>query len=414
MKQFSQFLFAISLSYAFANPLSAQWINTGGPPSNCGFVYCFASLDTALFAGTGTGGIFRTADHGMNWTASDSGLTNKYINVLAVSGVNLFAGTNGGGVFISSDGGSSWSNTGLVGYSITAFTVEDSDLFAGTDDGRIFLSIDNGSSWNQMWKAVYRQISSFAISNGAAGARILFAGNNGMGVYRSTDSGASWSAVNNGLTDTYVWSLAVSGTTLFAGLNGGGIFRSTDNGGSWSPVDSGLTSANVWALAVSGTNVFAGTDSGIFLSSNEGANWTQVDAGLTKTGVSALTIVGNNLFAGIVAGVEADSVWKRPLSEMITSVKHEDQQPMRFVLSQNYPNPFNPTTTIGYDIPERSIVTLTVYDILGRRAETLVDSEQQPGHYQVTFDASRLASGVYFYRLQAENYVGEKKLVLIK
>ena len=87
---------------------------------------------------------------------------------------------------------------------------------------------------------------------------------------------------------------------------------------------------------------------------------------------------------------------------------------MRFVLSQNYPNPFNPTTTIGYDIPERSLVTLVIYDVLGRRVETLVNGEKQPGHYEVTLDASRLASGVYLYRLQAGSFSETRKLAFVK
>ena len=99
---------------------------------------------------------------------------------------------------------------------------------------------------------------------------------------------------------------------------------------------------------------------------------------------------------------------------MITGIKHEDLQPSAFALSQNYPNPFNPTTTIGYDVPKRSLVTVVVYDILGRLVETLVDEEKQPGHYEATFNASGLPSGVYFYRLQAGSFIESRKLVLLK
>ena len=87
--------------------------------------------------------------------------------------------------------------------------------------------------------------------------------------------------------------------------------------------------------------------------------------------------------------------------------------PAAFHLS-NFPNPFNPTTTINYDIPTSSRVTLTIYDALGRRVQRLVDEPRQPGHYRVTFDASRLASGVYFYRLQAGTFSRVNKMILIK
>lgn len=85
-----------------------------------------------------------------------------------------------------------------------------------------------------------------------------------------------------------------------------------------------------------------------------------------------------------------------------------------YSLKQNYPNPFNPSTTIQYNIPVFSHVNLDIYDILGRRIETLVNSNKEPGHYFVIFKAKNLASGVYFYRLKAGTFVEIKKLVIMK
>jgi hypothetical protein len=88
--------------------------------------------------------------------------------------------------------------------------------------------------------------------------------------------------------------------------------------------------------------------------------------------------------------------------------------PVDFVLGQNYPNPFNPTTTIKYDLPNASEVSLIIYDILGRKVKTLVNEQQQPGRYEIMFDASNLASGVYLYRIRAEDFVNTKKMILLK
>ena len=88
--------------------------------------------------------------------------------------------------------------------------------------------------------------------------------------------------------------------------------------------------------------------------------------------------------------------------------------PDNFNLEQNYPNPFNPTTQINYSLPSSEKVVLKVYDELGREAATLVNQEQSPGNYTVNFDASGLASGVYFYRLQAGSYVQMKKMILMR
>lgn len=88
--------------------------------------------------------------------------------------------------------------------------------------------------------------------------------------------------------------------------------------------------------------------------------------------------------------------------------------PLRYELHQNYPNPFNPTTVVSYQLPVFSEVRLVVYDILGREVNTLVNARQSPGRYTVRFDASSLASGLYFYRLEAGSYTQVMKMVVLK
>ncbi len=89
-------------------------------------------------------------------------------------------------------------------------------------------------------------------------------------------------------------------------------------------------------------------------------------------------------------------------------------QPIEYSLSQNYPNPFNPTTNIKYSISSNQFVTLKVYDVLGNEVKTLVSENKEAGNYTVKFDASNLASGIYFYRLKAGNFSSVKKLILLK
>ncbi|MCS6990157.1 MAG: T9SS type A sorting domain-containing protein [Chloroherpetonaceae bacterium] len=88
--------------------------------------------------------------------------------------------------------------------------------------------------------------------------------------------------------------------------------------------------------------------------------------------------------------------------------------PKTFALEQNYPNPFNPTTTIAYQLPTASDVSLKVYDMLGKEVTTLVNARQDAGAYSVNFNANNLASGLYFYRLQAGNFVQTRKMMLVK
>ena len=88
--------------------------------------------------------------------------------------------------------------------------------------------------------------------------------------------------------------------------------------------------------------------------------------------------------------------------------------PNSYSLAQNYPNPFNPTTTIKYTLQFSGRVTLKVYDILGKEVATLVNEEKPAGSYSVVFDAGKLASGIYFYKLQAGNFVATRKMILLK
>jgi len=104
------------------------------------------------------------------------------------------------------------------------------------------------------------------------------------------------------------------------------------------------------------------------------------------------------------------------LKNQITNVEDRGNLyiPKEYKLEQNYPNPFNPTTTIKYSIPEESFVILKVYNLIGEEVATLVNAEQSTGNYEIEFNAVTLPSGIYFYRLQTENFVDTKKMMLMK
>jgi hypothetical protein len=125
--------------------------------------------------------------------------------------------------------------------------------------------------------------------------------------------------------------------------------------------------------------------------------------------------LGEKLFKSTeMKGSGSAQIIESNISKIILKVTSNKPIPTTFALSQNYPNPFNPTTTIKYDLPQASHVTIKLYDILGREVSTLVNEKQEASFRQATWNATNFASGVYFYRLQAGDFVGVKKLMLLK
>jgi hypothetical protein len=114
---------------------------------------------------------------------------------------------------------------------------------------------------------------------------------------------------------------------------------------------------------------------------------------------------------GTGTGIELIDVEKGTITGVASQENHA---PEYFTLYQNYPNPFNPTTNISYSIPTNSKVVIKIYTIAGREVETIENSVRSAGTYTITFDAKQLASGVYFYKLTANNHSATKKFVLMK
>ncbi|MFA6598842.1 MAG: choice-of-anchor J domain-containing protein, partial [Ignavibacteriaceae bacterium] len=163
------------------------------------------------------------------------------------------------------------------------------------------------------------------------------------------------------------------------------------------------------------------------LSTDGGSNWTKIweanndgnDWQWRKVtlDLSSYTNNSNVMLAWQYVGNDGDLMGIDNVKLMHGTVDVKDNSaeiPTEYVLTQNYPNPFNPTTKISYSIPSNSNVTIKIFDALGRIVATLVNEEKTAGKYTVEFNGSNLSSGVYFYRLKAENFVDTKKLMLLK
>ena len=406
-------VFSIILLFGLTSQCQAQWVKTNVPP--IGQARPLAVFGANLFIATGFG-VFRSSDCGASWIEANAGLASPPVSSLvhiydfAVSGTNIFAAAIPTGVFLSTDNGQSWKpvNSGLGEDSmgVSTLAVSGTYVFAGTLDG-MFRSTNNGTNW----EAAHAALGSTPIITLLVFGTSLFAGVN-EGVICSTDNGKSWKSA--GLNRNGVMALAVSGTDLYAGTANGAVYRSIDSGASWALASDGLSTPSincVGSIAVSGNMIFVGTDyGGVFCSTDRGASWTAFNTGLTGTIVYDLAVLDSNLFAGTDNGL-----FRRSLSESIgVSDFHSIDRPEMFTLQQNFPNPFNPSTTIRYALPQRSHVILTVFNTLGQQITTLVDVVQDAGYHEARFGATGLASGVYFYRLQAGEYVETKKLLILR
>jgi hypothetical protein len=390
--------------------VKAQWIQTAGPA--IGYTEKVVNVNGNIVAGSLNGGTSVSQNEGTSWNQSvPSALTNSATWSLYVYNGTIVAGTWNGNIFLSTNCGWNWNQTSFsISSPVTCFTASGGNLFAGTFNNGAFVSTNNGWSWNP----INTGLGSASIMALTASGNNIFAGTTDHGVFISTNNGGSWTATNNGLSSAGILSLVVSGGNIFAGTNGAGIFLSTNNGASWSPVNYGLTNNNIWSLAAAYGNIFAGTSNGgIYLSVNNGASWTCVNTGLSNGNVNSIVVVGNNVYA---ATHDGSGVWRRSLANIggITGVESNQKTPSNFSLFQNFPNPFNPTTEISFSVPAVSHVTLDVYNILGERVATLVDKEEPIGNYSIVFDGSKLASGMYIYRLQAGNFIESKKMIQMK
>ncbi len=117
----------------------------------------------------------------------------------------------------------------------------------------------------------------------------------------------------------------------------------------------------------------------------------------------------------IIASNIGEGLFVIKIGNPVTGITGNQNIPSKFSLNQNYPNPFNPSTTIEYNIPKSSYVTLKVYDVLGRQVALLADEFKIAGSYKMNFDASRLSSGVYYYTINTDNgFIETKKMMMIK
>ena len=423
----------------------------------------FVVSDGNIF--TGGAGVNLSVDDGATW--NPIGMNDAVIFALAVKGDNLFVGTLYG-VYRSTDGGKAWSllDNGinpLVNYYAIEFT--GNNIFAaGSDpnDGANYdyISTDNGDSWNPV--QMNMPVNDFAISTATIGDTII-AGTYAAGVYFSSNNGINWSPINKGISQSVVRTVVIHDNNIFLAIDPsggvGGVYYSSNYGTDWVPMNNGLTELWLGRIAFNKDNMFiASGGSGVwrhpiadilpvelisftasYINNAVLIKWNTVteinsstydierkkDIDITWEKIATIKASGSSTTPRQYSFADenvntARYNYRLKMNDLDGSSKYSDiinvevSAPAKYELSNAYPDPWNPATTIRYVVPENILVTIKVYDALGREAANLVNEVKPAGNYEVTFSGKGLASGVYFYKMEAGKFNSVKKMILIK
>jgi photosystem II stability/assembly factor-like uncharacterized protein len=419
-------------------------LSNGIPPLDV----CSADGQTVVAAGAG-GEILVSKDSGATWLDLTPPQKIYFSSVKYLSSDLVAAIGNSFDLFISKDSCKSWTmHTLASGLNAVIAFGDTLNCWICDDSSRIYHSPDLGISWtfqnehNVPAPALYG-IHFFNDSSGCAVGAMGY-------ITATTNGGAVWTTTSNSPHNLYgvfvasrarAWAVGDAGTIITTSnafnswtpqssptnvtlrsvsfsdtLNGyilgdnGTMLKTTDGGTTWSLAQSPASTLNAMKFISTNEGWVVGDSGKIFTTSTGGANWVSQVSGVTAKLLSVDFLDAQN---GITIG--NGGIILTTKNGGITGVRtSQGTVPTSVTLEQNYPNPFNPTTTISFAIPSRSLVSLKVFDVLGREVSTILSEELQAGSYTRQWNASAMASGIYFYRLQAGTFTETKKLLLLK
>ena len=284
----------------------------------------------------------------------------------------IIIGTSGkdGVLSMSINGGTQW---GYLEFGVSAFVFDPNNtnnIYAGTKDDRGFYKIEDIWSTSPTVLNITPSIPIGSVNSIAVdvNSNLYVASSNGL--WKRTD--LNWDKLT-GLPDDNITAILLdeNNHSIYVGTENNSVYSSTNMGASWSAFNDGLENASITKLARSETNA------------------NRFYAGTKRRGLWSTDLVVG-------------------LNDEIISI------PTGFILHQNYPNPFDQSTSIKYQIPQASNVTLEIFDFLGRSVKILVDEHKSAGTHEIEFSSQNLSSGIYFYRINAGEFSGMKKMLLLE
>jgi hypothetical protein len=409
--------FSIYKNNLIENPPISNWeFQTSGISEDI-WAVDFTSL-TEGWAAADHGILLHTTDGGNNWQINQVGdNSDDFRGITFVNETTGWVCGENSSMYKTTNGGQNWFALSVPTTSVVramCFLDESLGWVVTLEDHLILKTTDGGGTWTQQNSGLVGNLHHFGVcftdeNNGYVIGFVLGSQFQNY-ILKTTNGGESWTPnfdfQNNDFTTIY---FANQNTGWIGGYEGF-LAKTTDAGNTWQ-VQNSRTSEYITDFFYTDENKgwYTGFNGTLFQTNDGGNSWLQHEVliqddlrGIYFVDETNGWAVGSN---GIILHYH----------ETVTNNDNEDiQAPVNFELSQNYPNPFNPTTTIQYSIPERGNVSIKVFNTLGEEVTNLVNEYQQSGIYKVNFNAGNLSSGIYFYRLNVNDYSSVKKMILLK
>jgi photosystem II stability/assembly factor-like uncharacterized protein len=429
--------------------LGLSWEETNVGLNNISIDFLTGNSKNELFIGSAGGGIQKSSDSGTTWTRIAQDLDPMIYSLKIDSSDRIFI-SNRDGAFMSSDNGEKWISIFSNGYYINfAFSKNECIVAAGVCSNGVWISKEVGGYWTHSLVITFPEFLNDVVINES---NYIFAGAYISSLYISRDFGTSWDQKMINRTYHNVHKLFLNNNgSLFASAfettdMGCKVFRSDDNGATWTDASNGLTNSQVLSFAAdsAGCIYLASMGAGVYRSSDNGQTWTPFNDGLKRKYISSVyfdrngylwagsaggdnfkksAVEGNNMNSGLKNGyLNSDSMSNSNTGSYLFRIKIASAskavipspESKDITLEQNFPNPFSLNSTIRYHLTQPGDVSLKVYNSLGQLIAILVNERKDMGTYEVTLSGTELSAGVYFYRLQTQKAVLEKKFIISK
>jgi len=371
----------------------------------------FANQDTGWAASSS--GIFKSTDGGFSWIQK-SAFNSR--NLYFTDPVNGWAVGAGGNILKSTDEGENW-YLKVSGTNSNLNSVNFYDVNVGMcvgNSGTILITTDGGENWISENTGIVDKLNSVAHANSNS---FWVVGANGT-ILNTTDLGNNWMSFDNLTTEDLNSVFFTNENTGWIGGSNGTILEYHED---ILPVELQAFKAEAenskvilnWNTATETNNRGFDIERKI-----NGEEWTKIGfvAGSgNSSSPKSYSFIDEDLFGG--------SVFHYRLKQLSIDGSYEyfpqdgievEVVPAKFELEQNYPNPFNPSTTINFSLPKAAQLKINVYNMLGELVQTIAEGNYEAGYHKVDFNAGNLSSGAYIYRLENENFILTKKMILIK